>query len=338
MAGEGGTSGESKVFWFFSSEKNILPMICPVCAGTPTSPCRTIDGVDYFRCTPCGSLFADPDFIARVQSGEVVNYQSTYWASEIKAANERSYGAGLMRSAEAIRLCRIPIYRFIDIGSGTGSLLDAVAGLVPEIADKFYGIEIFPPEPALRSPHPNYRIGTLASLSETFECGVCIEVIEHLPPETLRMLASQLAQRASPGALFLFNSAQPSFVEEHGYTYLDPLGRGHIVSYSVEGVRKIFEPAGFRIIALPGRDWAFLAEYTDEKSEVGVDDLFTRLWTPHPDNMAMLAACRFGPLMIGMGLDSARVYLEHANSLARIDRVRQVKRSLMRRWPFDRRR
>ncbi len=315
---------------------------CIVCERAPANPYREVDGIGYFRCTSCGSLFADPAFIARIESGEVVNYQSAYWDSEVRSAKERSFGAGLMRSAETIRLCRIPINRFIDIGSGTGSLLDAFSALLPEIADRFYGIEVFPPEPDLRSTHPNYRIGTLQSLTEIFDAGVCIEVIEHLSPGMLRGLVAQLAQRAAQGALFLFNSAQPSFVESHDPGYLDPHGRGHIVSYSVEGARTIFEPAGFRVIALPGRDWAFLAEFGQvpgqPPGEIGLDALFTRLWTPHPDNMAMLAKARFGPLMIGVGLDSSRVYLEHAAAQSRIYAVKQVKRSLMRRWPFDRRR
>jgi hypothetical protein len=315
---------------------------CIVCERAPASPYREVDGIGYFRCTSCGSLFADPAFIARIEAGEVVNYQSAYWDSEIRAAQERSYGAGLMRSAETIRLCRIPIRRFIDIGSGTGSLLDAVSALLPEIADRFYGIEVFPPEPALRSTHPNYRIGTLQTMSEIFDAGVCIEVIEHLSPAMLRGLAAQLAERASQGALFLFNSGQPGFVQSHDPGYLDPLGRGHIVSYSIAGIKTIFEPAGFRIIPLPGRDWAFLAEFGEvpgqASGDIGLDALFTRLWTPHPDNMAMLAAARFGPLMIGMSLDSSRVYLEHAAAQSRIHAVRQLKRSLMRRWPFERRR
>jgi SAM-dependent methyltransferase len=290
---------------------------CSVCEGGPALPYRVVDGVGFFRCAACRSLFADPAFIARVESGEVVNYQSAYWANEMAAARERSFGAGIMRAAETIRLCRIPIKRFIDIGSGSGTLLDAVASLLPELAERFYGIELFPPEPALRSAHPNYRIGTLDDMDEIFEAGVCIEVIEHLPPVTLRRMVAQLARRSAPGALFLFNSAQPDFVEHSDPGYLDPLGRGHIVSYSVAGVAHLFEPAGFRVMALPGRDWAFLAEYTPDGWGPDIVDLERRLWSPLQENMAFLQEARFGPLMIGMGLDSGRAYMEHAAAMSR---------------------
>ncbi len=271
-----------------------------------------MDGIAFFRCEPCGSLFADPAFIARVEAGEMLNYRDPYWDTEISAARERDAGSSLARVAETMRMCRIPIERFIDIGAGAGGLLDCLAELTPEIAGHFYGIELFPPAPALRSKHPNYRIGTLDGMPEMFEAGICIEVIEHLTPSTLRGLAAQLARRATPGALFLFNSAQPGFVEQHDPGYLDPLGRGHIVSYSLAGAAAIFAPAGFHIIALPGRDWAFLAEFCENPPPTGIDAMFERLWHPNPENLALLEGAKYGRMLIGMGLDSARAYLEAA--------------------------
>jgi hypothetical protein len=287
---------------------------CLVCSKTAAEPYRDVQDVHFFKCAACGSLFADPDFIRRVEAGEITNYQSAYWDSEIRAAEDRSYGGSLLRVAETFRLCRIPIDRFIDIGTGTGSLLDALGTLVPELSDHFWGVEAFPPDDARRSRHPNYRVGTLADIDGRFEAGTCIEVIEHLSPEMLRSLAKSLAERAAPGALFFFNSAQPSFVETHDPDYLDPLGRGHIVSYSIAGLRQLFEPSGFSIIELPGRDWAFLAEYGS--SGVEEHDPFHRLWYPVPENMDLLGRARLGPLMIGMGLESARCYLEHGRANA----------------------
>jgi hypothetical protein len=289
------------------------PRLCPVCLHGPTVGYRDVDEIAFFRCEACGSLFADPAFIAKVEAGEVVNYLNPYWDSEIKAARERNFGGSVARVAETIRLCQIPIHRFIDIGSGAGGLLDSLSELLPEIADRFYGIELFPPVPALRTTHPNYRLGTLDGMAESFEAGVCIEVIEHLSPSMLRGLVAQLSRRATPGALFLFNSAQPSFVEQQDPGYLDPLGRGHIVSYSLAGAAAIFGACGFQIVPLPGRDWAFLAEYAQTPERVGLDAMFDRLWHPNPQNIAMLAEARYGQMMISIGLESARAYLEAAS-------------------------
>jgi 2-polyprenyl-3-methyl-5-hydroxy-6-metoxy-1,4-benzoquinol methylase len=308
---------ESNDFCSFFSKKKFLRLPdhpCPVCLAGPARLHRPVDGIDYFSCDACGSLFADPAFMARVDAGELANYQTTYWESELQAARARGYGVSLARVAETIRMCRLPIARFIDIGTGAGFLLDALAELLPELSDRFYGIEAFPPALAHRSPHAHYRLGTLGTMNEMFEAGVCIEVIEHLSPATLRGLVAQLAARARPGALFLFNSAQPGFVEARDPAYLDPLGRGHIVAYSIAGATSIFAPSGFNIITLPGRQWAFMAEYGVPAEPAGTEALLHRLWAPHPENIAMLEGARFGPLMIALGLDAARVYLEHATS------------------------
>ena len=151
-------------------------------------------------------------------------------------------------------------------------------------------------------------------MSEVFEAGICIEVIEHLSPSMLRGLVAQLGRRAAPGGLFLFNSAQPSFVEQHDPDYLDPLGRGHIVSYSIQGATRIFAESGFHVIPMPGRDWAFFAEFSQTPPRLGAEALFERLWSPNPENLALLADAKFGQLMIAMGLESTRVYLEHATA------------------------
>jgi hypothetical protein len=303
---------------------------CAVCAEAAAEPYRIVDGVQFRSCERCGCVIAEPDFMRRVEAGEVVNYQGAYWDAEVSAAEERSFGSSLIRVAEVIRLCRIPIERFIDIGSGTGSLLDSLDRLLPELSDRFYGIELFPPEAHRRSRHPNYRVGSLGSLAERFDAGVCIEVVEHLTPAMVRRLAFDVAQRANQGGLFYFNSAQPSFVASHDPGYLDPLGRGHIASYSVTAAAHLFGPAGFRVIALPGRDWGFLAEFTDDREAVGTDQLFDRLWHPNPENMHMLESARFGPLMVGMGLEASRCYLEHAVADARthwtLDLQRQIER------------
>ncbi len=293
------------------------PQPCPVCAVGTGAPYRDVDGVAFFRCDRCGSLFADSAFIARVENGDVTNYRSAYWESEMTAARERGYGASLMRLAETFRMCRIPIESVIDIGAGAGTLLDAIAALLPEISDRFHGIELFPPEPAQRTRHPNYRIGTLGDLDRRFQAGICMEVIEHLPPNTLRTLVAQLASCSVPGSLYLFNSAQPAFVHTKNPGYLDPFGRGHIVSYSVAGLAPLFAAHGFRLANLPGRHWAFYAEYAPGEPPLTEAMLQTRLWSPLPANMALLKQARFGPLMIGVGLDSARCYFEHAAAASR---------------------
>jgi len=270
--------------------------------------------VAFYRCAGCGSLYAHPDFLDAVDRGTAANYGATYWAEELPSARDRSYGGSIVRVAETLRLSRIPVRRFLDIGSGPGYLLDALGALLPNSAGLFHGIELLPPPMADRSPHPNYRIGRIGDLEGRFDAGVCIEVIEHLTPKILGVLVGELAACSTPGALYFFNSAQPSFVELHDPGYLDPKRRGHIVSWSIAGVREVFAPAGFNVIPLPGRDWAFLAELGPARA-VSADDLLSWLWQPVPENLT--GGNPFGPLFATAGLESARCYLEAAQAEAR---------------------
>jgi Methyltransferase domain len=285
-------------------------MQCPICLHD-AALLREVHGVAYFKCLKCESLFAHPDFLAAVEAGTIENYRDSYWEHEISAARERSFGAGVVRMAETLRMARIPVRRALDIGTGPGFLLDALAELVPSLAERVHGVELFPPPPHKRSRSPNYHVGSIAELDGTFDAGVCIEVIEHLTPTLLAGMLRQLAGKSSRGALYFFNSAQPSFVETADPGYLSPYYSGHLVSWSVPGARVMFERAGFNLIALPGRDWAFLAEFGPPRA-VGLEMLADWLWRPAPENIALIRNDRFGPLFETVGLESARCYLESA--------------------------
>ncbi len=251
-------------------------------------------------------------------AGEARQYDADYWKEELSSARQRGYGASLIRAAEVFLYARRPIRRFLDVSCGAGTLLDAAAEMLPEAADIFWGIEPFPPPPEFRARHPNYRIGFLADLEGRFDGGVCIEVIEHLPPSILASMLGQLAAVSEPGALWYFNSAQPSFVLRDDPGYLDPFRRGHIASYSIEGLRHVFGAAGFTVHALPGRDWAFLAEYGEHHAMDG-NALLTRVWTMLPENRALLRQGRFGELLLAAGMEGARCYIEGATAAWAVD-------------------
>ncbi len=286
-------------------------MRCPVCDRGQGTHHADVDGVAYFKCGECGSLFADPAFLRDVDEGRQTNYRDDYWQEEVSAARERSFGSSLHRVAEVFFYCRVPIERFVDIGSGPGLLLDALSRLMPASRDMFHGVELFPPPPPFRTTHPNYHLCALGDLPLTFQAGCCVEVIEHLTPAMLDGLITQLAARADPGATFYFGSAQPSFVEAVDPGYLDPHRRGHVVSYSLKALGPRFARHGLNLIPLPGRDWAFLAEKS-APATVTTDELLSRLWTALPENITRLKDPEFGPMMHVAGLESARCYLEAA--------------------------
>ena len=128
---------------------------CGVCADPSAATLwRNVDGYDYFDCSACGCIALGPDDMAKVDSGEFPrHYGPDYWAMELKAARERSWGPSLARAAEAILYSRRPIERFIDIGTGPGFLLDALKVYLPISSHRVFGVEKFPPSPDMRLSH-----------------------------------------------------------------------------------------------------------------------------------------------------------------------------------------
>ena len=274
---------------------------------------RCIDGVNYYECVRCGSILADQN-----SKLSTFTYDDDYWKSESIAAKERSFGASINRCAEVFFYSRIPINRFLDIGTGPGYLLDALSTLMPNFQSMFYGIELYPPPEKYQSIHPNYKVGRLSDLSLKFSGGVCIEVIEHLFPNQLHLFVENLARVSEHNAIYYFNSGQPEFVKDEDSNYLDPTGRGHIASYSLIGLKEVFSKYGFTVLPLPGRTWGFLVEFNRFGVELNAEELLLRLWTANSENIEKLKRNGFGELMYAIGLESARCYLESAIAKERV--------------------
>ncbi len=286
------------------------PIECPVCEEGRAAPHAEVDGHDYFECRACGSLFVDPDVLAAMDRGEssVGCYAGEYWEQERKAALERAHGIGLVLSGEAILYCRRPVERFLDVGAGAGELLRQLQQLLDPEGAIFHGVEKFPPDWAARLP--GFHHGDVGALEGRYDAGVCIEVVEHLTPAMLDAIVAGLARLSNPGAFWIFNTGMPAYVKQEDPGYLDPLRRGHVVSYSVEGLAKRFAAHGFHIGALPGRSFAFYAEYRRE-ADLAFD---TRFYQPLPANRALLD--RNG-LLACAAFETARSYFFQAESQAR---------------------
>lgn len=279
----------------------LAEMACPVCETGASKFHARIDGYDYFQCLECQSLYIDCATLDRIDAGESTRiYDETYWREELRSARERADGVSLVRAGEAILYARRPVRRFLDVGTGPGYLLDTLARQFPEHADMFHGVELFPPKE--HSRHPNYSAGDVNSLKLRFDAGVCIEMVEHLTPRMLRDVAKGLAGISEPGSLWLFNTGMPEFVLRENPGYLDPLRRGHIVSYGLRGLVHLFEPFGFRISAIPGKSYAWIAEFKPLESP-SFDE---RVYRPLTENRSLLEE---SGLLFQAAFESARASL-----------------------------
>jgi hypothetical protein len=267
-----------------------------------------VEGVTYFECLKCDFIFADPALLAAVDRGEPLrHYDEKYWLNELASARDRSYGSSLARCAEAILYCRIPIHRFVDVGTGPGFLLDALSLYLPDHGAKFFGVEKFPPIESKRSRHPNYFHADLKDLDLRFECGVCIEVLEHLTPKMARGLAAALKTVSVPGSLFLFNTGLTDYVRHEDSGYLDPYGRGHITCWSIKSATTIFSAEGFKVHPLRGKTWAFVIE--QPLDGIGQEiKMIGRIWSVPITNQALLTDSCMGAVMHILGRESAKAY------------------------------
>ncbi len=281
---------------------------CPCCGSLETQQIRKVEGYDYFQCLACESLFLDTKFLAQIDSGlSLVKYEEGYWKMELDSAKQRSYGAALARMAEAIYYCKRPIKKFLDIGTGPGYFLDAIAKYLPDNHDIFYGVELFPPEIQYRTNSKNYIIGDLGDLKDKFDCGICIEVIEHLTPKTLTGLLKKLAEASNPGALYIFNTGMPDYVLHEDINYLDPVRRGHLVSYSLKAMSFIAGRFGFTARPITGKTWAFVLELTGT-AHAPAEDIRDRIWNASAENLNILTDQNMGDILKILGRESSRAY------------------------------
>lgn len=278
-----------------------------LCGATATHY-RDVDQVSYFECRNCDFIFAHPALLDAMDAGIVPRvYDEEYWAAELAAAKDRAYGSSLARAAEALLYCRIPVKRFVDIGTGPGFLLDALAAYLPARAGHFFGVEKFPPKPDERSNSANYIVSALGDVDMSFECGVCVEVLEHLTPAMASDLANSMRLTSAEGALYVFNTGLTAYVRNEDPGYLDPYRRGHVTCWSVSAARRVFEPAGFNVHEIPGKTWAFVVE-RPLAGVISAGPVADRIWTAVPANRELLTDPKMGNVMFLLGLESARAY------------------------------
>lgn len=285
-----------------------MSQICPCCYSEDTQIFKTVSKHDYFICMTCDSIFIDTSDLVKIDNGfEIVKYKEEYWKMELESAKERSYGSTLARMAEAIYYCRRPIKKFLDIGTGPGYFLDAVEKLLPDNSTIFYGVELYPPDIQFRTKSKNYIIDDLGNLTDKFDCGICIEVIEHLTPNMLNDILKKLADVSNPDALYIFNTGMPEYVRNEDIDYLDPVKRGHLVSYSLQAISLMAAKYGFIAHKIIGKTWAFALEFTND-DQVSNEDIRDRIWKASEHNLSILCDNKMGNVLKVLGLETARAY------------------------------
>lgn len=91
---------------------------------------------------------------------------------------------------------------YLDLGSGTGAMVNVARRLGVEA----FGIDqIERPDEWLLQ----HDLREPLDLGREFEMVSCIEVAEHMPPESAEILAKTIARHVKPGGMLLWSSASP---------------------------------------------------------------------------------------------------------------------------------
>ena len=133
-----------------------------------------------------------------------------------------------------------------------------------------------------------------------------MEVVEHLTPKMLVDMFREIAMISEDNAIYLVNTGLPKYVMEQDPNYLDPFKRGHIISYSTEGMKFLLEPLGYRVLPIRGKDWAFCIEYNSGNKD---KDITGRIWKALPENLSLLHDSNMGDVLQILGRESVNGYL-----------------------------
>jgi hypothetical protein len=283
---------------------------CPLCQKKTGMPLiKKVNDFSYHHCTDCDFIFIDKEILDEIDKGkQVFKYQHDYWQEEVHAARERSWGSSIARMSECFHYCRIPISRFIDIGTGPGYFLDAVDHFLPASSERFFGWELYPPEKEFRTSHKNYITGEFAGINARFQAGLCMEVVEHITPKQVYNLMRDLRDKIDNGAFFIFNTGLVEYVLKEEMDYLDPIKRGHICIWSVNALNVLLNDLGYYCYPIGKKTWAVAVEYNTNKQDRNFDPIDNRIWSILPENRKILEDKESGTVIQILGLESARAY------------------------------
>jgi 2-polyprenyl-3-methyl-5-hydroxy-6-metoxy-1,4-benzoquinol methylase len=182
-----------------------MPTACPICNGTNTTLHAVAEDVEYFtsgqkfsydRCNDCAVLFVSPMLYDRLDEIYPKNYYSfvsagsTGLVQKVKQALDRRMFRAVTRQIPGEKLAAL------DIGGGSGWLLDAVKAVDPRVTTTQV-VDIDPGAKAAAEPAGHrYFLGTVEQFEseEKYDLILMLNLIEHVrrPDQVLAKARSLL--------------------------------------------------------------------------------------------------------------------------------------------------
>jgi len=118
---------------------------------------------------------------------------------------------------------------------------------------------------------------------------------------------SSIQKISNKGAVYLINSGMPEYVMKEDPAYLDPVRRGHIISYSLQALKLLAGEFGFNVYSIQGKTWACVIEYDADFDPN--EKICDRIWKISEHNKNILNDPVTGEILRILGMESVRAYI-----------------------------
>ena len=232
---------------------------CPICNGTHTTPHAVAEDIEYFtsaqkfsyaRCNDCAVLFVSPMLYDRLDEIYPKNYYSfvpagaTGLVQKVKQALDRRMFRAVTRQIPGEKLA------VLDIGGGSGWLLDAVKAVDPRVTTtQVVDIDPRAKAAAERAGH-RYFLGAVEQFAseEKYDLILMLNLIEHVrrPDEVLAKARSLL----TPHGLLLIKTPNYDALDAKIFRYRSWGGYHaprHFVLFDRDSFARMAESQGLHV-------------------------------------------------------------------------------------------
>ena len=234
--------------WFPAATLREVP--CPGCGRVRGRAAFTKFGFQYRRCEQCASLFVSPrpaaDAVAAYyRDSEASRYRKEYLAAETAERGEMLRARALWIGRVADEVLGSGPGPFADFGTAWPRLLQEVARL-----EVFSAIQSVDPAPSAHLSVVHARAQVVSPAPGSLSAASAFEQLEH--QASVRGFVERIHAALAPGGvLFLTSRTCDGFdiqvLQEHAPYIFVP---EHLNLLSIDGVTRLLESAGFRILEL----------------------------------------------------------------------------------------
>jgi SAM-dependent methyltransferase len=261
-------------------------MNCHICGGYVTDFFTSKNSHDIFRCKHCDLLFVHP---IPVSTSEI--YEEDYFSGA-------SHGHGYV-DYDTDKGPMIPVFKkyllrieeslgrkgkLLDVGAATGFFVN----LARDAKFDAHGIEISDHAAAIgRSKGLDIQTGTLADISDTFDCITMLDVIEHVPNP--RAEIERAFKLLNPGGILIINTpdAGSLFARSMGKRWHLIVPPEHLFYFSRRNLRSLLEQVGFNVLWVGAVGKSFTLPYIF-KTLYSWQKLYLLLWLWRASGMSFV--------------------------------------------------